>query len=103
MCIRDRDRPETPITLRDALAVIWNRLKGNKPQRDMQDYPSALIGTVKVLLEHHADPNVRGIYGYTPLMLAKNMRCARLLIEYGATVSAKDVLGTTALDYANGE
>ena len=58
--------------------------------------------TVKVLLDHHADPNVQGPGGQTPLMLAYDLDCARLLIEHGARVSIMDANGKTALDSARG-
>jgi ankyrin repeat protein len=54
------------------------------------------IKTVRVLLEHHVDPNVKSIDGITPLMFTNN-DCARLLIEYGTDVNARDNDGATPL------
>lgn len=54
--------------------------------------------TVKVLLDHHINPDVIDKYGFTPLMLTKPA-CARLLIASGAKVSTR-INGFTALDYA---
>ena len=64
---------------------------------------------VGLLLDHGADPNVRRSDGglhLTPLHQASRngaIEIARLLVEHGASVEAKDGGGRTPLDYASGE
>jgi ankyrin repeat protein len=57
---------------------------------------------VRLLLEHDADPNVRGRCGETALHQASrwNVEAVRLLIADGAKVNVKSYLGYTPLHYA---
>jgi ankyrin repeat protein len=75
---------------------------------------------LKLLLDHHADPNARNNLGQTALMVAAkepsffrglppvqqalelhdHKECVQLLLDAGADRSAKDNHGRTALDYA---
>ena len=57
------------------------------------------------LLEHHADPNVRGAGGRTALMIAAESGTAesiRSLLGHGAYATLADERGRTALWYASG-
>lgn len=62
------------------------------------------VETMRVLLEHGADPNLKGSRGLTPLMMAAatdpSPAMVRLLLGKGATVDARDEHGNTALDWA---
>jgi len=65
------------------------------------------IVELKILLVHGEDVNIKTIgsmwVGSTPLHTAANNgndKTARILIEYGAEVNAKNKLGRTPLDYA---
>jgi len=56
--------------------------------------------TIKLLLEHHVDPNVKsdlGLSAYPPLMCTEDYDCARLLLEHGAKVNTRDSSGRTRL------
>lgn len=62
--------------------------------------------TMKILLEHHADPNKVCSLNYTPLSWAirkESLECVKLLIQAGADVNFIDLSGLTsvilALDY----
>lgn len=58
----------------------------------------------RMLLEHGADPNIAMKDGTTALMAAvlrDDVECARLLLNFGANVSAKDASGKTALEFAD--
>jgi hypothetical protein len=60
---------------------------------------------VVMLLTKQADPNTAGLHGRTPLMqlsgwgfdTATDLKLAKLLIEHGARVDARDQFGSTAL------
>jgi ankyrin repeat protein len=64
------------------------------------------LAVVEVLLDSGADPNHRGKYGVTPLMIASGMgggifgstELVDLLLQRGADFHAKDDAGGTALD-----
>lgn len=48
---------------------------------------------IKLLLDNHADPNIRDDIDYTPLMNAakhKNTNVAKILIDYGGIIESKD-------------
>jgi hypothetical protein len=53
--------------------------------------------TVKVLLQHHVNPNARGTTGYPALMCTDDYDCERLLLEFGADANARDSGGRTRL------
>ena len=58
---------------------------------------------MRVLLAHHADPNIATDGGFTPLAAAAqdgNLEAVKLLLSHGARVETKDVDGETALIYA---
>lgn len=57
---------------------------------------------LELLLSAGADPNLADHYGRTPLMRAKNLAIARLLLESGADRSPRDNDGQTAFDLAAG-
>lgn len=59
--------------------------------------------TVKVLLEHHMNPNIHNSNsqnGETPLMRA-DFDCARMLVAHGADVNARNNSGWTPLSFPN--
>ena len=61
------------------------------------------IKIVKMLLEHHADPNIRERGGYTPLHTAAQNgddEMIRILLYGGADLMLKNYDGKTALDLA---
>jgi ankyrin repeat protein len=62
------------------------------------------VETMRVLLEHGADPNLKGSRGLTPLMMAAattaDPTMVRLLLDKGAAVDARDDNGQTPLDWA---
>lgn len=62
------------------------------------------VDTMRVLLDHGADPNLKGGRGLTPLMMAAattaDPTMVRLLLDKGAVVDAGDENGNTALDWA---
>jgi hypothetical protein len=83
-CGVDINSPDSPL-----FPAAW----GNSP------------AAVRLLLSRGADPNVRA-NGLTPLHLASEygkIEIARLLIEHGASVEAKDDQGKTPLDVALGD
>ncbi|XBI89314.1 hypothetical protein VPH35_027147 [Triticum aestivum] len=58
------------------------------------------VGPMKVLLEHHADPNKVLDLDSTPLSMAiqkESLECVKLLIEAGADVNKTDYIGVTQL------
>jgi ankyrin repeat protein len=60
---------------------------------------------IQVMLEHGANPNVRGDRGITPLMMAAaadkpDLELVRLLVQKGADINALDQSGRTVLDWA---
>jgi ankyrin repeat protein len=67
-------------------------------------YPEPLArDIVALLLEHHAYIDTESPNGTTPLMMAArygHISAAKLLLEEGADVQAKNKLGLTALDFA---
>jgi hypothetical protein len=68
----------------------------------------ASIDVVRLLLDHGADPNIHWqmLDLSTPLHSASiraGVAMARLLVEHGASVEAKDAHGRTPLDYATEE
>jgi uncharacterized protein len=54
------------------------------------------VESVRLLLEHHADPNTPGLSDMLPLMSA-DAACTRLLIAHGARVNARSYSGLTPL------
>ena len=61
------------------------------------------IASLKLLLEHGADPNLRGSQNKTALMIQfSNPEAVELLIEHGAQVNLQDKFGNTALSLAVG-
>ena len=71
-------------------------------------YASALGNTtaVKVLLKHHADPNITDSFGQTALMLASvsgYTEIVQALLQAGANVNAADRFGRSALMTASEE
>jgi len=78
-------------------------------EMDTPEHPQSSPGEVensdivKALLEHGADPNVRGSGRMTPLMRAALMDetdSLKLLLQHGADIHAKDEDGETALHHA---
>lgn len=57
------------------------------------------LKTLKVLLESHADPNIRTDEGNTALMVTDDPDIARLFLEFRAKVSIKNFKGESALDF----
>jgi ankyrin repeat protein len=58
---------------------------------------------IRVFLERGAQPNVRGDYGYAPLMIAalnRDQSLVRTLLDRGAALDVKNQAGATALFYA---
>jgi ankyrin repeat protein len=55
--------------------------------------------SVKVLLEHHVDPNVIGNFGYPALTCTNDYECARLLLKFGANPNLRDTQSRTRLMY----
>lgn len=55
---------------------------------------------MRVLLDAGADPNEKNKNGAGVLSVADNPECARLLLEKGVPIDAKDNFGDTALMYA---
>ncbi len=53
--------------------------------------------TVKVLLEHHVDPNGKTSGPLPPLICTEDYECDRLLLEHGADVDVRDFDGRTRL------
>ena len=56
-----------------------------------------LIDGAKVLINNGADVNAKDRYGQTPLFWARNVDIAKVLINNGADVNAKDRRGQTPL------
>lgn len=56
--------------------------------------------TVKLLLDHGADPNFKGQWARTALMSANTAAKVKLLARKGAEINAKDEYGQTALMHA---
>ena len=53
--------------------------------------------TVRMLLQHHADPDSRSESRDTPLFWA-NSKVAAILLDHGATVNVRSIFGYTALN-----
>lgn len=66
------------------------------------------IKTVKLLLKHGADPNIKDIFEMTPIMWALAFEndlqydMLKLLLENGANIDAQDICGTSVLSIAVG-
>lgn len=58
------------------------------------------VNLLQVLLDHGADLTLTNRFGETPLHLAQNPACVRLLIKAGADIHALDCQGATALHAA---
>jgi ankyrin repeat protein len=74
----------------------------SKPPRSWSKRPEN-VEIVRALLEHHADPNIRGDYETTPLMIAVQQEkdsTLQLLLKHGARVDLKDSQGFSALQLA---
>ncbi len=70
----------------------------------MRAVRSGKLESVELLVKHKANVNSVNKQGYTPLQLAAlsgTMAKAKLLIDAGADLTAKDATGLTALDLAN--
>jgi ankyrin repeat protein len=52
---------------------------------------------LKLLLQHHADPNAKSDEGLTPLFLTTEPDIVRLLIDYKADLNARDSIGLTPI------
>jgi len=77
--------------------------KPGKKIPDNWEAPPENIKIIQALLDHHADPNVRGEYEATPLMLAAQQNkeaTVQALLKGGAKVDWKDFQGTDALHFA---
>jgi ankyrin repeat protein len=62
------------------------------------------VSMLTILIRQGADPNTHGRYGMTPLMWVAAMdrpALAKLLIEHGADINAKNDDGRTVLSYAD--
>lgn len=82
---------QTPLTAAILGSVFSYGPKGDRDQ------------TIQALLVSGADVNLQGQFSWTPLMTAVlrgDADLARLLINKGADLAAKDEVGKTALDYA---
>ena len=78
--------------------------KGDTPLILMCKLGESGAGTVKVLLELHADINKANYRGRTPLMTASSkgfLPSVEALLDAGATIDASDDLGRTALFYSH--
>ena len=73
----------------------------NAPLRQATKVPDI----VRWLLNHGADVNAQGFYGFTPLHIAAiygHLQASRMLIENNADIHIKDVFGMTPLHAAAG-
>jgi ankyrin repeat protein len=76
------------------------------PQRVAPVHAAATVrdrATMRLLLEHGADPNARQQIGFTPFHSAASrgdIEMAKLLIEFGADASARTEDGKNAIDIA---
>jgi ankyrin repeat protein len=68
---------------------------GQRSYRNPTLEPNSEI--VRLLLVHGADPNAKGDWGRTALMLANTAAKVKLLVASGANVEARDEEGQTAL------
>lgn len=65
--------------------------------------PETSLDLIRMLLDHHADPNVTQAGGWTPLHQAAahgREAVARLLLDHGASLSVKSEDGRTPLEMA---
>jgi ankyrin repeat protein len=62
-------------------------------------HQAVIAGTpniIKKLLEHQADPNIKGLYDATPLMVASyygNLKTAKILLQHGADIHRPSHVG----------
>ncbi len=94
--IRHGDDDAIREMLRDTAQIQAKNQHGATPLMHATLYASP--ESVKLLLDHGADPNATDNDGLTALMLAvSNLAKVRLLLEHGAQVDAKSKLGRTPL------
>ena len=107
-------QPQTMPSLADAASAILGL--GAKPDDNVRHLTlvssplacAALHGdleAMRVLLDHGADPRLKGSRNLTPLMMAaaserSDAATVRLLIERGVEIDTRDDQGRTALDWA---
>ncbi len=64
---------------------------------------ACLFSNAEMLLKYGADPNIKDLYGDTPLfkaILFRNLSGLKLLLEYSPYLWATDNNGLTAMDLA---
>jgi hypothetical protein len=66
------------------------------------NYPQSLANIARLLLDRGADINARDVRGWTPLHFAMRVEVVRVLLERGANVNAEDKQGRTPFKLAKG-
>lgn len=61
------------------------------------------VAMVKLLLEYGSNPNAKDVDNETPLHWVKSAEIAKMLMEAGAKYDIINIVGQTALDYAEDE
>jgi ankyrin repeat protein len=94
--IRSGDLALLESHLREGMPVTVRAADGTTPLLLAAVYGTA--DTVRLLLDHGADPNAVGKTGASPLLLAAgDLEKVRLLVDRGADVNARSKLGNTPL------
>lgn len=78
-----------------------HHILGSEGDPDSGTYPGKVIyDLVRTLVFYGADVNLKDREGLTPLMLVKDIETADFLLDHGAGLEARDLLGNTALWFA---
>ena len=89
--VNAQDKEEnTPLHFRYFSKIFPCEYDEYEETEEMKNYLKQQLHIAKVLIEHGADVNAKNKYGWTPLFYTCDVDMAKLLVEHGADVNAKD-------------